>query len=228
VSNAKKLLVEAIGTFFLVLTVGLVATSAGDLNGLAVGALLMVMVYAGAHVSGAHYNPAVTTAVWLRGRATTADWFAYVIAQLVGAAAAAGVVIGLVGRGETPFTPEIAGEALLAEFLFTFALAYVVLHVATSRSTEGNSYFGLAIGFTVLAGTYAVGALSGGAFNPAVTVGAWVTNAFDVGGTWPYLLVQLGAGAAAAVVYRLVAPAGEVEASTARRAAPQAAAQPGA
>jgi aquaporin Z len=228
VINAKKLLVEAIGTFFLVLTVGLVGANAGELGGLAIGAVLMVMVYAGGQISGAHYNPAVTTAVWLRGRATTADWFAYVVAQLVGAAAAAGVVIGMLGRGDAPFSPAVAGEALLAEFLFTFALAYVVLHVATSKSTEGNSYFGLAIGFTVLAGAYAVGAISGGAFNPAVTVGSWVTNAFDVGATWPYLLVQLGAGAGAALVFRVVAPSTETEAEAVRQATPQAAAQPGA
>lgn len=190
--------------------------NAGDLAPLAIGAVLMVMVFAGAHVSGAHHNPAVTIAIWLRGRASSADLVAYWIAQVAGAGLAGLAVVQLLDRSATPFSPTVAWEALFVEFLFTFALAYVVLHVATSRGTEGNSYYGLAI--TLVAGIYAVGAISGGAFNPAVVVGGWVTNVFDVGATWPYLVVQLGAGAAAALVYRVVAPVADVEPASERTA----------
>ncbi|MGH9247329.1 MAG: MIP/aquaporin family protein [Acidimicrobiales bacterium] len=209
-TNSKKLIVEAIGAFFLVFTVGMVVASETPFGGLAVGAVLMVMIFAGGHISGGHYNPAVSTAVWLRGKLTTADWVAYVIAQLVGGVLA-GLVVIAVNDVPAIGPTELAWEPLVAEFLFTFALAYVVLNVATSKGTEGNSFYGLAIGFTVLAGAFAVGGLSGGAFNPAVTVGAWVMDALDIGATWAYLLVQIGAGAAAAVVFRAVAPTGDIE-----------------
>jgi aquaporin Z len=96
--NAKRLLVELIGTFFLVFTVGMAVANAGDLAPLAIGSVLMVMVFAGAHVSGAHYNPAVTIAVWLRGRASSADLVAYWIAQLAGAALAGLAVVQLLER----------------------------------------------------------------------------------------------------------------------------------
>src|SRR5436853_5438634 len=123
----RKLVVEAIGTFFLVLTVGQTVIhpanqSAAALAPLAIGSALMVMVYAGGHISGAHYNPAVTLAVWLRGKCTTPEMPAYMAAQLVGAALAAGTVLFFKqGSALTPATPVI-GPALLAEFLFTFAL----------------------------------------------------------------------------------------------------------
>ena len=84
--------------------------------------------------------------------------------------------------------------ALLAEFLFTFALVYVVLNVATAKGTEGNSFYGLAIGFTVVAGAYAVGSVSGGAFNPAVAVGGSIMNIFAWGNIWIYLVAQLASG----------------------------------
>ena len=168
-----RYLVEFIGTFFLVVTVGLTVLSpaAGVIAPLAIGSALMVMVYAGGHVSGGHYNPAVTLAVWLRGKCDTADVPAYMISQVLGAGAAA-LVVGFIrsGAAATAAAPAV-GPALLAEFLFTFALCYVVLNVATAKATEGNSYFGLAIGFTVLVGAFAVGDVSGGAFNPAVAVG---------------------------------------------------------
>src|SRR5260221_8322137 len=111
---------------------------------LAIGAMLMVMVFAGGHVSGAHYNPAVTLGVWMRGKCPTTDVAPYWIAQLVGAFAASFAVKFLVGAGDSPMVPRV-GPALLAEFLFTFALVYVVLNVATAKATTGNSFYGLAI-----------------------------------------------------------------------------------
>ena len=148
------------------------AAAPGVIAPLAIGSVLMAMIYAGGHISGAHYNPAVTLGVFLRGRCPVSDVLPYWGAQLLGAAAAA-LIVGFALRGApvSPFQAPVFG-AFLAEFLFTFALVYVVLNVATADATDGNSYFGLAIGFTVLAGAFAVGQVSGAAFNPAVAIGA--------------------------------------------------------
>ncbi len=204
-----KYLVELIGTFFLVLTVGccvLGDKNAGDMAPLAIGSALMVMIFAGGYVSGGHYNPAVTLAVFLRGRCPTADLVPYWIAQIAGGVAAAGLAIYLKGNPTVEaMTPDIP-RALLAEFLFTFALCYVVLNVATAKGTTGNPTYGLAIGFTVLAGAYSVGAISGGAFNPAVAVGITLMGLSDFGNIWIYLVANFAAAALAAVVFMAVNP----------------------
>lgn len=202
---ARKLVVEAIGTFFLVLTIGLVVIgaegAAAALAPVAIGGVLMVMVYAGGHISGGHYNPAVTLAVWIRGKASTSELAPYCVAQLAGAAVAAAVVRYLeAGVPVTTGTPELL-PALLAEFLFTFALCYVVLNVATAKGTEGNSNYGLAIGFTVLAGAYAVGGISGGAFNPAVAVGITLMGLSAPASLWVLLAGDLLGGAAAGFLF---------------------------
>jgi len=165
----------------------------------------MVMIYAGGHVSGAHYNPAVTVGVFLRGRCAAADVAPYVVAQLAGAVAAAAIVL-FSKTAEAVRLDAAVPAAVAAEFLFTFALVYVVLNVATAKSTDGNSYFGLAIGFTVLAGAFAVGDISGGAFNPAVAVGAMVMGMLPWGNLWLYLAAELAGGAAAAMVFRAINP----------------------
>src|SRR2546423_239709 len=147
----NKYIAEFIGTFFLVLTIGCtgIGAGAGVIAPLAIGAALMVMVYAGGHISGAHYNPAVTLAILLRGKLNAADVLPYIVAQLAGAALAAVAVKFLrAGIDVTAIAPKM-GPALLAEFLFTFALVYVVLNAATAEGTSGNSFYGLAIGFTV-------------------------------------------------------------------------------
>lgn len=199
----RKLIVEAIGTFFLVLTVGQVVLDpgAGAMAPLAIGSALMVMVYAGGHISGGHYNPAVTLGVWLRGRATAAELGGYWVAQLLAGVVAALVVAYLKGAGPGMPLPMDVGPALVAELLFTFALVFVILNVATAGGTEGNSYFGLAIGFTVMVGAYAVGDISGGAFNPAVAVGLIVLGIAAPTSLWIYLVAQLAAGVAAALVF---------------------------
>ena len=204
----KKLVVEFIGTFFLVLTVGQVVVGAkadspaAALAPLAIGSALMVMVYAGGHVSGGHYNPAVTLAVWMRGKCTTSEMPAYMASQVVGAAAAALTVLYLKGNPQPTSASLDVGRSLLAEFLFTFALCYVVLNVATSRGTEGNSNYGLAIGFTVLVGAFAVGGISGGAFNPAVAVGVTLMGLSGWANIWIFLVADFLGGAAAALVYK--------------------------
>ena len=199
----RKLIVEAIGTFFLVLTIGQVVLEpgAGALAPLAIGAALMVMVYAGGHISGGHYNPAVTLGVFLRGRASAAELGGYWIAQLLGAVFAA-LVTDYLKPDSVLTAGELAvGPAFVAEFLFTFALVYVVLNVATARGTSGNSYFGLAIGFTVLVGAYSVGAISGGAFNPAVAVGITVLGLSAASSLWVLIVADLLGGAAAALLF---------------------------
>jgi len=201
----KKYLVEFIGTFFLVLTIGCAVLSreAGIIPPLAIGAVLMVMVYAGGHVSGAHFNPAVTLAVFLRGRCEKKDVLPYMAAQ-VGAAIVAAIVAGFIAGSGTPMEITNVPAALLAEFLFTFALAYVVLNVATAKATAGNSFYGLAIGFTVLVGAFAVGRISGGAFNPAVAIGAAMMKLLNFQDIWIHLVADFGGGAAAASVFKFI------------------------
>lgn len=205
----KKYVVELIGTFFLVLTIGCVVLKpgdAGDMAPLAIGAALMVMIFAGGYISGAHYNPAVTLAVWLRGKFATADLPGYIVAQVAGAALAAVVVLFLKESRPTPVPQAHILQALLAEFLFTFALCYVVLNVATAKGTSGNPTYGLAIGFTVLAGAYSVGAISGGAFNPAVAVGVTIMGLSSIMDIWIFLLANFAAGAAAAFTFKFLNP----------------------
>ena len=204
----KNYLVEFIGTFFLVLVIGLsvVDAGAGALAPLAIGSVLMVMVYAGGHISGAHYNPAVTLAVWMRGKCASKDVVPYMAAQIAAAIVAALFVNYFKsGAPVNPSTPEVA-KALLNEFFFTFALAYVVLNVATSSKTAGNSYYGLAIGFTVAAGAFAGGAISGGAYNPAVAVGITTMGLSSVGNIWIFLVANFIGGAVAATVFKIVNP----------------------
>jgi aquaporin Z len=204
----NKYVVEFIGTFFLVLTIGftVIEPGAGAMAPLAIGSALMVMVFAGGHISGAHYNPAVTLAVWMRGRCASSDVPGYMIAQVVAGVIAALIVIFVKGNPDVqPITLNVL-PALIAEFLFTFALCYVVLNVATSKNTSGNSFYGLAIGFTVLVGAYSVGAVSGGAFNPAVAVGITVMGLSAVANIWIFLVANFLAGAVAALVFNSLNP----------------------
>jgi len=204
----KKYLVEFIGTFFLVLTVGMnvIDPGAGNLAPLAIGSALMIMVYAGGHVSGGHYNPAVTIAVWLRGRCPQTDVFPYLGAQLAGGIVAAMLALGL--KGDVVVSPSDIKifPALLAELVGTFALAYVVLNVATAKATTGNSYYGLAIGFTVMTMAFAFGSISGGAFNPAVAVGITVMKLAKTANLWLYLVANFAGGALAAVAFKFINP----------------------
>ena len=204
----KKYLVEFIGTFFLVMTIGMtvIDPGAGALAPLAIGSALMIMVYAGGHVSGGHYNPAVTTAVWLRGRCSTADVPLYWISQIIGAFAAASLVLYLKGN-PTPTPQELKiGPAIIAEFVGTFALCYVVLNVATAKATAGNSNYGLAIGFTVMTMAFALGGISGGAFNPAVATGITTMHLEKVANIWIYLAGDFAAAIAAATAFKLINP----------------------
>lgn len=198
----KKYLVEFIGTFFLVLVIGLAVRSGSPLAPLAIAAGLIAMIFAGGHVSGAHFNPAVTLAVWMRGKCETKDVVPYVLAQL-GAAVVAGLIVTfLAGKPLLgPASHEVM-PSLVAEFLFTFALVWVILNVATAKSTAGNSFYGLAIGFTVLAGAVSVGGISGGAFNPAVGLGVVVMGLEKISQLGLYVVANLVGGAVAAVAFK--------------------------
>lgn len=200
----QKYTTEFIGSFFLIFGIVMSVAHAGILAPLAIGSTLMVMVYAGGPISGAHYNPAVTLAVWIRGKITAAEIPGYVIAQIVGASLAAYIgnylVDGVPGEGlEVNVMP-----ALLSELLGTFALCFVILMVAFSKRSAGNSYFGLAIGFTVAAMAFAVGSVSGGAFNPAVTIGGMLAGILSWSYLWVYMLANFVGAAIAAIVVKFV------------------------
>src|SRR5262245_6094392 len=204
-----KYLVEFIGTFFLVATIGGTVLKPGDAGAmapLAIGSALMVMIFAGGHVSGGHYNPAVTLAVFLRGKCPAADVGPYMGAQVLGAVVAAAVVLFLKDNPSVDVALPDIKRALVAEFLYTFALCYVVLNVATAKGTSGNSFYGLAIGFSVLTGAYSVGAISGGAFNPAVAVGITIMGLSAVANIWIFLIANFAGGAAAAYVFKAISP----------------------
>jgi aquaporin Z len=205
----KKYVVEFIGTFFFVATIGFTVVKPGDagaLAPLAIGSALMVMIYAGGHISGGHFNPAVTLAVCLRGKCPQSDVLPYWAAQILGAALAAGVVMFVKDFPTVEAAKPDVVKALLVEFLFTFALCYVVLNVATAKGTSGNSFYGLAIGFTVLIGAFAVGGVSGGAFNPAVAVGITILGLSAVANIWIFLVANFAAAVAAAYVFLFVNP----------------------
>lgn len=202
----KKYLVEFIGTFFLVLTVGLAVRQSAPLAPLAIGSILMVMIFAGGHISGGHFNPAVTLAAFLRGRCEKKDVLPYWIAQFAAGAAAAGLVnLLLQGRVDPAViaTHPTLGS-FIVEFLFTFALCWVVLNVATSKGTMGNSFYGLAIGFTVVVGAVTVGGISGGAFNPAVGLGVFTMGLESARQFGVYLISEFAGAAVAAFAYRQI------------------------
>ena len=166
----------------------------------------MVMVYAGGHISGGHFNPAVTLAVFVRGRCETKDVIPYWVAQFLAGVAAALVAVFLVGKSGTPMEIKNVPAAFVAEFLFTFALAYVVVNSATSKDTANNSFYGLAIGMTVMVGAFSVGAISGGAFNPAVALGAAVMKLVNFPDIWIHIIADFAGGLVAAMTFKFLNP----------------------
>lgn len=196
----KPTIIEFIGTFFLVLVI----TLSG--NPLAIGSILAAMIYMGGYISGAHFNPAVTLAVYLRGKIDRPLAVRYILFQILGALAAAFVAFLITG---SPVVPKPTADItfvsiILVEALFTFALASVVLHVATSPKTAHNNYFGFAIGFTVAAAAFAAGPLSGGVLNPAVAIGTMLVDLQNIIVNFPNMIFYivgptLGAAIAASV-----------------------------
>lgn len=168
-----KYITEFVGTFFLTLVIGLTVLSSTPMAPLAIGATLMVMVYMGGHISGGHYNPAVTLAVWVRRKISSQDALYYMLSQTAGAISAGLITTFIMGRA-LEIQPSMTAsplQSLIVETLFTLALCSVVLNVATSKDHPQNSFYGLAIGFTIVIAAFAGGPISGGAFNPAVAIG---------------------------------------------------------
>jgi aquaporin Z len=204
----NKNLTELIGTFFLVLVIGLTG------NPLAIGSMLMVMIYMGGPISGGHYNPAITLAALMRKKITMNGAVQYWIFQFLGAFLAAFVIWETYHLPLKPPAPAVGFnyhlKPLIMEIIFTFALASVVMNVAMSKKSAGNSYFGLAIGFTVMAAAYGAGSISGAAFNPAVALGPMVMDAFTGGGSignlWIYIVGPFAGAAIAALFYPVMNP----------------------
>jgi aquaporin Z len=210
-----KLLAEAIGTFALLFTIGLARVHADVLSPVAVGTVLMALVYAGKGVSGAHYNPAVTIAVWMRGALPAREIAPYIAAQLGGALLAAFLTFKFAGF-PIHIAPEEGVSALKAvtgEAIFAFLLVYVILQVVFTRSEANNSYYGLAIGGTVMAGAFALADITGAAFNPAVGLMPALFESFmGFGGyaptplAWVYAVGPVLGGVVAALAHQVMHP----------------------
>lgn len=213
----NKYIVELIATFFLVLIIGITAVLglAGDFAPLAIGLGLTVLVYMGGHISGAHYNPAVTLGLYIRGRCKGNEVLPYVAAELIGAALAA-LVVTKIYAGEvllndkatviTQWVPGATSPIIASEALFTFLLVFVILNVTTSKNTSGNQYYGGAIGMTFLVGVFAVGSISLGAFNPAITAGLALMGKIGWADTWMHFLPQALGGVLAAFAFKGLYP----------------------
>jgi len=195
-----KLVTEFIGTSFLTLVVLL---GGGPM---AVGAVLTATVYMGRHRSGAHYNPAVTLGFVARRRLDAATAVRYVAAQFAGAMFAAGIAWCLLNKTNivAPAAGAQSHQWYLAEIVFSFALCLVYFHVTDSERTRDNPFYGLAIGFMAAAGTFAVGRISGAAFNPALGLGpsivALLHDTAVPSGAWLLYLVAPCIGSLLAVL----------------------------
>lgn len=200
----RRYATELVGTLALVFTVGcaVLGDQPGVLPPIALGAVLAAVVLACAPVSGAHVNPAVTLAFVLRGRTPSSELLSYWAAQLIGGllgAVAAHYVTDAHGT-----SPELHGReivaTLLGEALFAFLLVLVVLAVTTPEPLDVTRY-ALAVGLTVTAGAFALGTLAGGAFNPAVAVGAWVVGLVAGPSLWVFLVADVVGATAAALAF---------------------------
>lgn len=191
-SWVPKALTELVGTFFFLSVIAL-SGKAGAFGPLAIGLALTAMVYMGGHISGAHYNPAVSFGAFLRGKMLAREMVIYWAAQLVGALLA--FTFGYFVTGHSGGIHPGAGvqvlQALGVEVVFTAALVVVILNVAFTKATHGNSFYGIAIGLTIAAAVFVGGPISGGAYNPAVGFGATVGSAWFGGGGWSDLWIYV-------------------------------------
>jgi aquaporin Z len=208
-TTVKNFVSEFLGTFFLVLTVGLNVVGGSAAPALSIGASLMCMIYALGGISGAHFNPAVTLALVICGKEKAENIPLYMASQVIGGLAAAAVFVSLTG-GSVELKPGADygwGAAAFAEIVYTFVLCFTVLNVATlsgAHLTNGGKaaqIYGLAIGFCIVVGGYAIGAVSGGSLNPAVSIALDTSSAMK-GGSFMNCLAYsafefIGAGAAA-------------------------------
>jgi aquaporin Z len=204
----RKYVVEFIGTFFLVMAFCMTAGGGlGQFAPLAVGLTLVMLIYSGGHISGSHLNPAVSLAVYLRGKLNAGDVLPYMVGQFLGATAAAMLSGFLLASIQTPepVTKELdIVPALIAELLGSMLYVYVYLNMFTTRKTSGNTYFGLAIGLAYLAATYTFQNVSEGAFNPAMALAITMANFTSWSSIWIFLVANFAGGALAAFLSQYV------------------------
>ena len=169
----NKYIIEFLGTFFLVIIIGL------SQNPVAIGLGLAVLVYMGAHISGAHYNPVVSLAMLINNQIELKEFSFYLASQLLGSVVATYFIMLLGNDFNVVSNTNDIYSFYVAEILFTFLLVFVILNVALNKNLKGNQFYGLAIGLTVTAGAFAVGNISGGVFNPAVSFGPSLFSFID-------------------------------------------------
>ena len=169
----NKYIIEFLGTFFLVLIIGL------SQNPVAIGLGLAVLVYMGAHISGAHYNPVVSLAMLINNQIELKEFSFYLASQLLGSVVATYFIMLLGNDFNVVSNTNDISSFFLAEIMFTFLLVFVILNVALNKNLKGNQFYGLAIGLTVTAGAFAVGNISGAVFNPAVSFGPSLFSFID-------------------------------------------------
>ncbi|TAL57585.1 MAG: porin [Bacteroidetes bacterium] len=210
----KRYLTEFIGTFFLVAVICL--TAGNFLAPIAIGSLLIAIIYMGYPVSGAHYNPATTLAILILRKISLKEFLLYLLVQL--AAGCAGALVYFFVWGRNSGIPRPNAEInilkpLFLETIFTFIMILVILYVAASKRTAGNNYYGLAIGVVVTGISITGAEISGGAFNPAVGFGPMLIDAllgtcscnpFEYG--WIYFAGPLTGSALAACTFRFLSP----------------------
>ncbi len=185
----KRLIMELLGTFFLVLTLAITG------NALAAGLMLMAWIYIGAYVSGAHYNPLVSLAVKLTGRLSWRELVYYWGAQILGGIAAYTVASAVINRLNIPQPNAELLPAFIFEVLLAFVFALTILVVAVSNKYKDSYIFGFAIGLTLFALATVGGNISGGLFNPAIALGANLAGVFKgMPIMWPVVFMYVGGG----------------------------------
>jgi len=214
----KNFLSELLGSFLFILIIIVSGAIAKDLAPFAIAGALMFCIYTFGQISGGHFNPAVSIAAYVRGKLALGDLPYYILAQLTGGLLAALLgfyLSNITGLGITlfnvkPSIPTNVIPAMIVELIMTFALCLTVLMVATSPKTENNSFYGFAIGLTVLVGALTFGKISGGAFNPAVAISTTVGNMQHLASdswlvlSYVYVLPQILAGVLAGVTYKVL------------------------
>jgi len=199
---------EFIGTFFMVFAIGCVIyqPSIGIMGPVAIGFTLMGMIYAGGHISKAHYNPAITLAFFLRKGMNRKDVPGYLTGEIMGASLAMLTCMYLFDFPESSVKQLLISPTIIVEFLGTFALAFVIMNVATAKAICGNGFYGLAISAIVVGLAYSVGPISGASFNPAVSLSLWIAGILDLPHFILHLIPQCTGAAAAVYMYLYLVP----------------------
>ncbi len=204
----QKYVVEFIGTFFLMLSICMAIQSGlGQFIPLVVGAVLIAVIYAGGHISSAHYNPAITFVFFMENKCPPKDVVGYCFAQLIAVILA--VLIGTY-LSESMEAVNVTQKvllpipALIAEFLGTFALSFVIMNVAMAKTLEGNGFYGAAIGLIVVGCAYLFGSISGGAFNPAVAIGMAMMGLLNWADLWIFAIANFSGAFLSILAFRFV------------------------